>query len=178
MATASTVEAGHEGAKVGMPQLDFSTFPNQIFWFLFALVVLYFIISWVALPRIGDILAARSGIISKDLADAAALKERAVQSEAAYSAALVAARSNAQRIGAETKADIQILLDAETAKADAEIAVHVTQSEGHIRAIRDGALASIETVAKDTAKAIVAAIMPSAADDNALDSAVNALLKG
>ena len=32
-------------AKVGMPQLDFSTFSNQIFWLVITLVVIYFILS-------------------------------------------------------------------------------------------------------------------------------------
>ena len=35
----------------GMPQLDFSTFGNQIFWLLVTLVVIYMILSRVALPR-------------------------------------------------------------------------------------------------------------------------------
>jgi F-type H+-transporting ATPase subunit b len=32
---------------------DFSTFPNQIFWLVVTLVVIYLILSRVALPRIG-----------------------------------------------------------------------------------------------------------------------------
>lgn len=179
MATAATTaEAGHEAAKVGMPQLDFSTFPNQIFWFLVALVVLYTIISRVALPRIGAILDERSGIMASDLADAAGMKQQAQQAELDYNAALATARANAQRIGAETKAEIQKVLNAEMAKADAEIAVQASVSEGHIREIRDGALKNVEIVAKSTAKAIIAAIMPSTADDKAVDAAVTARLKG
>ena len=44
-----------------MPQLDFSTFPNQIFWLVVTLVVIYLVLSRVALPRIGGILAERAG---------------------------------------------------------------------------------------------------------------------
>ena len=40
----------------GMPQLDFSTWGNQIFWLVIALVATYFVLAKVALPRI----AARS----------------------------------------------------------------------------------------------------------------------
>ena len=29
----------------GMPQLDFSTFPNQIFWLIVTLVVLYLVLT-------------------------------------------------------------------------------------------------------------------------------------
>ena len=51
----------------GMPQLDFSTFPNQIFWLCVTLVVLYLILSRVALPRIATVLSERHGAIQRDL---------------------------------------------------------------------------------------------------------------
>ncbi len=63
MATeAPTTDAAHgaaEASGAGMPQLDFSTFPNQIFWLLVTLVVIYFVLSRIALPRIGSVLAER-----------------------------------------------------------------------------------------------------------------------
>jgi F-type H+-transporting ATPase subunit b len=43
----------------GMPQLDFTTFSNQIFWLVVTMVVLYFVMSRVALPRIAAVLADR-----------------------------------------------------------------------------------------------------------------------
>jgi F-type H+-transporting ATPase subunit b len=178
MATAATAEAGHEAAKAGMPQLDFSTFPNQIFWFVVAFFLLYLMISRIVLPRIGAILDERSGIIGKDLADAARMKEEAVQAEADYNKALTEARTNAQRIGAEAKAEIQKTIDAELAKADAEIAAQSAEAERHIRGIREGAMKSVEDVAKETARAVVAAILPGVADDKAVDAAVAARLKG
>ena len=67
-----------------MPQLDFSHFPNQIFWLVVALVVIYLILSKVALPRIGSILAERQGTITNDIAAAEDLKQKAVEAEAAY----------------------------------------------------------------------------------------------
>ncbi len=63
--------AGHGGGHaVGMPQLDFSTWPNQIFWLAVTLVVIYFVLTRVALPRIGAVLAERSSTITNDLAAA------------------------------------------------------------------------------------------------------------
>ena len=59
------------GSSAGMPQLDISTWGNQIFWLLVALVVIYFVLSRVALPRIGAVLAERSGTITSTAADTA-----------------------------------------------------------------------------------------------------------
>ena len=45
------------GSAIGMPQLCIDWFGNQIFWLIVALVAIYFILSRVALPRIGAVLA-------------------------------------------------------------------------------------------------------------------------
>ena len=66
----ATEAAGHAAESVGMPQLDFATFPNQIFWLVITLIVIYLILSRVALPRIGGILADRQGSITNDIAAA------------------------------------------------------------------------------------------------------------
>ena len=63
----AAAEAASSG---GMPQLAFSTYPTQIFWLLVTLAVIYFILSRVALPRIGGVLAERAGTITNDLAKA------------------------------------------------------------------------------------------------------------
>ena len=67
MATETT---GAEEAATGLPQLDFSTFPNQIFWLIVTLVAIYLILNRVALPRIGSVLAERAGTITNDIAAA------------------------------------------------------------------------------------------------------------
>ncbi len=161
----------------GMPQLDFTTWGNQIFWLLVALVVIYFILSRIALPRIASILAERQGTITNDIAAAEDLKAKAVEAEAAYDKALIDARAEAQRIVAEAKADIQADLDVAIAKADAEIAAKSAESEKAIAEIRAGALENVKIVAKDTAKEIVAA-MGGNADAKTINAAVTARMKG
>ncbi len=169
--------AGHATEAVGMPQLDFSSFPNQIFWLMVTLVAIYFILTRVALPRIEAVLAERAGTITNDLAAAEDLKQKAVEAEEAYNKALADARAEANRIVAEAKADIQVDLDKAVAKADAEIAAKAAESEKAIAEIRAGAMDAVKKVASDTAKEIVAA-MGAKADAKTITAAVNARLKG
>ncbi|MBU3260143.1 F0F1 ATP synthase subunit B' [Roseovarius sp. PS-C2] len=161
----------------GMPQLDFSTFGNQIFWLMVTLVVIYFVLSRIALPRIAAVLAERQGTITNDLAAAEDLKVKATEAEEAYNKALADARAEAQTIIAQAKAEIQADLDNATAKADAEIAAKLVESEKKIAEIREGAMQSVKDVAKDTAKEIVAA-MGGKADARTVTAAVNARMKG
>lgn len=181
MATETTAaDAAHgagEAAKAGMPQLDFSTFPNQIFWLLVTLVVIYFVLSRIALPRIGSVLADRKGTITNDLAAAEELKQKAVGAEKAYNDALVSARAEAGKIVAAAKADIQKDLDKALAKADAEISAKSAESEKRIGEIRAGAVAAVTEVANDTAKELVAAL-GGKADAKSITAAVTAALKG
>jgi hypothetical protein len=99
------------GSAIGMPQLCIDWFGNQIFWLIVALVAIYFILSRVALPRIGAVLAERQGTITNDIAAAEDLKVKATEAEAAYDKALIDARAEAQQIIAAAKADIQADLD-------------------------------------------------------------------
>ena len=176
MATEAT-DAAAKAAEPGMPQLDFSTFPNQIFWLVVTLVVIYLVLSKVALPRIASVLAERQGTITNDLAAAEDFKQKAAEAEAAYDKALLDARAEAQRIVAEAKAEIQGDLDAAIAKADAEIAAKAAESEKAIAEIRASAMENVKTVAKDTAKEIVAAL-DGKADAKAVNAAGDARLKG
>jgi F-type H+-transporting ATPase subunit b len=171
-------EANLEHAEVGMPQLDFALYPNLIFWLVVALVALYFILSRVALPRIGTVLAERNDAIANDIEMAAVLKRRAEEAEAAYNAALAQARDEAHKIAAETRAGIEGELASLMAKADAEIGAKAADSEKRIAEIRDNAARSVEEVARDTATALVEALLPGAADSAAIETALANRLKG
>lgn len=169
-------EAAH-GSAPGMPQLDFSTFGNQIFWLAIALVAIYLILSRVALPRIAAVLAERQGTITNDLAAAEELKAKAVEAEDAYNKALADARAEAQRIAAETRAEIQVGLDEAIAKADEQISAKAAESEKAIGEIKAGALESVKVVAADTAEALVSAL-GGKADEKAIAAAVADRMKG
>jgi F-type H+-transporting ATPase subunit b len=173
----ATETNGGEAAAGGLPQLDFSTFPNQVFWLAVTLVAIYLILTRLGLPRVSAVLAERQGTITNDIAAAEELKHKAKQAEAAYDKALADARSEAQRISAEARAEIQADLEAAMAKADAEIAARSAESEARIAEIRDGALDAVKQVAHDTAKEVVSAL-GGKADARAVTSAVNARMKG
>ena len=165
------------GSAVGMPQLCADWFPNQIFWLVIALIAIFMLLSRIALPRIAAVLAERHGTILSDLTAAEDLKRQATEAEAAYNLALANAKTEAQRIAAEAKAEIQAEVDVAIQKADAEIAAKAAESEKAIADIRASAVDSIEAVAKDAAAEIVS-VMGGKADAAAVAAAVTSRLKG
>jgi F-type H+-transporting ATPase subunit b len=168
-----------EHAEVGMPQLDVAIYPNLIFWLVVSLVLLYLVLSKVALPRIARALEERNDAITADLEQAALLKRRAEEADRAYNAALAKAREEAQAIAAATKAEIGRELAAVTAKANAEIAARAAESEARIREIQDSAAASVEEVARATTADIVELFLPGGGgDEAAVNRAIAARMKG
>ncbi len=187
MASETTSEAGHGSADaahgaaehyVGMPQLNFDWFPNQIFWLVVTLIVIYLVLTKVALPRIESVLSERAHAISNDLEQADALKQKAIEAEEAYNKALADARAEAGRIVAEAKAEIQKDLDVAIEKADAEIAVKAAESEAAITEIRKSAQKSIQEVATDTAAEVIQAVLPDTGDAKSVAAAVKSRMKG
>jgi len=169
--------AAAEQGSGGLPQLDFQTWPSQIIWLAFALVVLYQLMTKIALPRISSVLEERADAIADDLDKAEEFKRRAEEAQKQYDKALAEARQRAQEIAAQTRAEIDKEVQKEMAKADEEIAARASESERRIREIRDSALESIEAVAKDTAGAVIEAVMPGLSDQKAVDKAVQSRLK-
>ncbi len=161
----------------GMPQLDITTFSNQIFWLIVTLVVLYYVMSRVALPRVAAVLADRRGTITSDIAAAEEFKLKAQEAEDAYKTAMVDARAEANRIVEAAKAEMQAELDVQLAKADAEIAAKSAESERRIREIRDSALAMVTEVSQDIT-ADVLGVFDAKADQGSVTAAVSARMKG
>lgn len=166
-------EAGHS---VGLPQLNFDTYPSQIFWLIVAFLALYWLMAKVALPRIAGVLEERADAIAADLDRAEELKRKAEDAEAAYKQALADARGKAQAIAAEMRAEIQKEVDAATTRADAEISARTAEGEKRIAEIRENAMRSVTEVAGETAVAVVERLMPGIADDKAVRAAVQARL--
>ena len=80
-----------------MPQFETAApfFWSQVFWLIVAFVVLYLLMSKIALPRIAEVLEERQDKIDDDLAKAEKLKNEAEQVLAEYEKAIADARSSA-----------------------------------------------------------------------------------
>lgn len=166
-----------DGGAVGLPQLCGDWMGNQIFWLIVTLVVTYFILARIALPRIASVLSERQGTVTNDLAAAEDLRARSVEAEEAYNQALADARTEAQAIIAQNKAEMQGELNEAIKKADTEIAAKTAESEKAIAEIRASALENVQQVARETAAEIVAAF-GGTADEAKVSSVVNSRVKG
>jgi F-type H+-transporting ATPase subunit b len=147
----SEVPAGH-GA---FPPFQAEHFPSQLLWLAFSFILLYVLMSKIALPRIGSILEDRSRRIGDDLAAAERLKEQSNAAHAAYDKALADARSRAQAIASLTREQQASAAAAAQKRLDAALHEKLAAAEQSIAATRTAAMGSVHAIAADTAAAIV-----------------------
>ena len=139
----------------GFPPFQSEHFPSQLVWLTISFVLLYALMSKIALPRIGSILADRARRIGDDLAAAERLKAQSDAAHAAYDKALADARVRAQSIAHATRE--QQATETEAARKRLEAALHdrLAAAERSIAATRTAAMANVRGIAAETAAAIV-----------------------
>ncbi len=80
-----------------MPQLDTATFPSQLFWLVVCFLFLYFILSFIAVPKISRALVKRKETIEEKINKANTYREHAEDLLAEYEKILTQARERAHQ---------------------------------------------------------------------------------
>ena len=163
------------GAK--LPQLDVHTYPSQVFWLVVSFVVLYILVSRVAVPRISEVLEERQERIADDLDKAQTLQAEAARAQADHEALLAEARSRAAAAIREAQ-DAAARSGAEReGAARTRVAGMVAEAEQRIAASRAEAIGSIRDVAGEAATEAVARLVGSRPDADAVNRAIAAVAR-
>ena len=155
-----------------MPQLDPNVFVPQLVWLAITFVILYLLLARLALPRIGDAIEARQDHIAHDLDAAATLKTEAEAVLHAYERAMAEARSKAQSEIAQAAEQRAQESAARQAELDGRIATQLAEAEQSIAAARGEALASVDAMATEIARAATERLIGGTLDEAAVQAAV------
>jgi F-type H+-transporting ATPase subunit b len=159
-----------------MHQLNINDFAPQLIWLAISFVLLYLIMSRLALPRVGQILEERSSRIAGDLATAAKLREDTEKAIAEYEQALADAKARAQGIARQARDEMTRDIERQRAEVDQTIAAQTTDAEKRINTMKDAALTHVGEIATDTAEALVARLLGKTVNRSELQGAVNEAL--
>ena len=151
----TTAHTEAPGEKHAFPPFEAQHFPSQLFWLALTFVLLYLLMSRIALPRIGGILESRSKRISSDLAAAQRFKEQSEAANAAYLKSLADARARAQAMANDTREQQAAQAEAANKKLEAQLHDKLAAAERSIAATRSAAMGNVAGIAADTAAAIV-----------------------
>ena len=144
-----------ENSAVGMPQLDFSTFPNQIFWLIVFCVVLFAIVKFFIIPRMEDIFANRRKIIDGNIAKAEELRIRVSEIEKKIEEELQKAKSQCDEI--MNASGLNIKEQMASALEDSKVATSqlINEAESRLKELRDGSESAIEKISEELASDII-----------------------
>ena len=145
-----------KAAGAGLPQLDISTWPSQLFWLVVLFAAGYILMAKVVTPRIGTVLEERRAKLDNDLGKARTASEDAARIRAEYEADLDAARSAAAETAKQAAAEAAKQAEAGDAKIAKKLAEKVAKAEAKLVAARSDAVANLNNVAAEAALAAVA----------------------
>jgi F-type H+-transporting ATPase subunit b len=176
--TTAHTEVPSNHGKPEFPPFNKDTFASQLVSFAVAFALLYVIVSRFALPRVGGVIKAREGTIEKDLSEAQAFRDESDAALKAYETELAEARSRAQAIGSETRDTLAAQSEAERKALEISLSAKLVEAEKTIAATRAKAMGNVKAIATDATAAIVQRLSGVTPDNQAIDRAVDASLKG
>ena len=144
-----------QAAGPGLPQLDTSTWPSQLFWLVVLFAAGYILMAKFVTPRIGNVLEVRRAKLDEDLGKARSASEDATRIRAEYEAELDAARIVAADIAKQAAAEATKHVEASEAKIAKKLSEKVAKAEAKLATARGEAMANLNNVAAETALAAV-----------------------
>ena len=143
---AAPAAAGHDDAHgaTGLPQLDISTFPSQIFWLVIMGITLYVLMAKCALPRIEKIMQSRNEFVRDNLHRAADLRHKAENVKMDYDRTLHQAENNAKDFLTNTVKDMRGKHEAALQNALSAIITHTAEAEARLQREKDTVMQTLD----------------------------------
>src|SRR5258708_579079 len=161
-----------------MPQLDFHTFVPQLVWLAISFVVLYLLMSGLALPKVKSAIEGRRRRLASDLGRAAGLKQEAEAALAAYQKILAEARAAAQETLRQTGEKLAAEAAERQRRLAATLAEQIAAAEARIAAGKEQALGEIRGIAAEVGGAVVEKLTGAPPSADTMTSAVGRVLNG
>ena len=171
--TSGTVEpADIDHGAHAFPPFNSSHFASTLIWLAISFGLLYYLMSKIALPRVEGILKSRADKIASDLQSANAAREKSEQAAADHDKTIAEAKAKAQALAQQTQAKINADTDAKHHALEADLNAKLAGAEKKIVETKTTAMASVESIAKDAAAAIVERLTGRPANADAVAAAV------
>jgi len=140
---------------IGFPQLKTDTYAGQVFWLFVSFIVLYALMSAIALPRVGRVLEARRAKQEGDLDQAAKANDEAEKVKSAYERSLAKAQAaaNDARVAAERVVSEKI--SAAQGRFADDSRKRMAAAEQNIARAKAEALESLSDIAAEAAAGMV-----------------------
>ncbi len=129
-----------------MPQLEqVDTFVSQIFWLFVSFAIIYYFISRIASPKIGDVMRKRQNVISGDLEKASEYKDEALKITEKFEAEIVKRKYESLTIMNSAHAEAEKQYTEQIAINDNELKRSIASSEIEIKKEKEKVLSDLSS---------------------------------
>lgn len=158
-ASGAHADAGHHGSSGGLPQLDPTSFPSQLFWLAVVFGFMFFFFSKKSLPEISGIIEGRKERVQNDLDEAQRLRDEVAAAQTAYEESLAGARQESSSIFKATEEEIKSNSESQLEDMRRKSATQIASMEKRVASAVDDAMENIGHVAADIAVEAAAKII-------------------
>lgn len=157
-----------------MPQLDFASFPTQLFWLAVVFGLMYLVLAKRVLPQIASVIDKRQSKLSSDLKRAHDLQTDAEQLRHEYEMTLQSSRQKAHTVLQQVTQKIAKVEADRSAKLEESLQRQMEEAETRIAEKRQQALREMEQVALETTREILVKFL----DKSVPEADIKRLIKG
>ena len=152
-----TVFAAEGQNSAGLPQMDITTFPSQLFWLIITFAILYIFMWRVVIPKLSTTIEERKDKISNDINEAEKFNSEATSILEKYEEQMSSASQSASDIISESKSQMNEYFENLKLENEKKIAEMIRNSQEMIKlrekdSINEVRNATLETVKEITIK--------------------------
>lgn len=155
----AALAAGDGEKTMGLPQMDFSTFPSQLFWMMVMFVALYLVFGRLVLPALSGTIETRRHRIQNDLDQARNMKDEAQSVMEEYERLMTEAHTKASDLFSQMDQDIKRKTDNETQKIQNKSVEDIQKMEKRLVKAKDKALQDMDKIAAEIAAMVAEKIV-------------------
>ena len=152
-----TIFAAEGQGSTGLPQMDITTFPSQLFWLVITFAILYIFMWRVVIPKLSTTIEERKDKISNDINEAEKFNSEATGILERYEEQMSSASQNASTIISESKSQMNEYFENLKLENEKKIEEMIRKSQEMIKSrekesINEVRNATLETVKEITVK--------------------------
>ena len=168
----TTSEINLFAAEAGMPQLDPTYWPSQIFWLILIFTALYLTLSNLFIPKIKNNIDSRENKIKDDLDEAKKLKNLAEEKLREYELSIENAKKDVQKIIFESKNKLNLEIQNKKKKFEKEIEIEIKNAEKEIENLKKDSLKNISTISEEMASKVIEQISGEPMNQSSVKAAI------
>ena len=160
-----------------MPQFDPAVWVPQLIWLVITFMVLYLLMSRVALPRVSEVLEEREVRINESLRKAERLRLNAEDAIASYEKTIADVRAKAAEEVRAAREEAAAEAAERNAQLNERLVARISAAEQRIDKAREAAIAGLRDVAVTVSGAALERLIGQQVDERSLTSAVDTVLR-